>query len=87
MSKFGIRNCVGSLKRLQKNQCFEFYRNSLELKPRLVSKELPMAGDVELNPGPYPPGLFIIVKFQYWSTSFEIPLESFLICTYMALQK
>ena len=29
----------------------------------LVFKELLMAGDVELNPGPYPPGIFIIVKF------------------------
>ena len=27
------------------------------------SKELLMAGDVELNPGPYPPGIVIIVKF------------------------
>ena len=29
----------------------------------LVLKKLLMAGDVELNPGPYPPGIFII---QYW---------------------
>ena len=26
----------------------------------VVFKKLLMAGDVELNPGPYPPGIFII---------------------------
>ena len=31
----------------------------------MVFKELLMAGDVELNPGPYPPGIFINVKFQF----------------------
>ena len=29
----------------------------------VVFKELQMAGDVELNPGPYPPGTYIAV---YW---------------------
>ena len=28
----------------------------------VVFKELLMAGDVELNPGPYPPGIFISVS-------------------------
>ena len=32
----------------------------------MVLKELLMAGDVELNPGPYPPGMFITVMFQYY---------------------
>ena len=31
----------------------------------MVFKELLMAGDVELNPGPYPPGMF---SFSFVST-------------------
>ena len=39
-----------------------------------VFKELLMAGDVELNPGPYPQGIFIIVSLCWYPKTINKPM-------------